>query len=438
MICNILDFGAVADGRTMNTEAINKAVKACAAAGGGQVIVPAGGVFVSGTIWLKSHVELHLEKGSVLKASGNFADYNANDAYPQNYFSRREEWNGAHFILAVEQEDIAITGSGTIDGSGDAFVSAADDIYARNLSLDYSRVYSWHVYCWFKGFRRAFRPGQLICIVECSHVKMYDFNMVNQPSWGLFLFGCDDVQVRGLTITNPGDMGNTDGMDIDACHNVTVSDCIIDTGDDAIAIRSYGHRLKSRTHDICEYVTITNCVLSSCSSVFRVGVGHGGELRHIRVSNIVVHHGSCLVNCCTEYGETDYTPMSDINFSNISATNIANPICIRSNKGTKASHITLENIRSEARGASWIVSGDPGVFEDIVLKNVDIFMINEPADEDAQVRAFRGEYAFVCENADDVELDHVRIFADDKVRAKWTGLFRKDNCPGLIEKDCRF
>ena len=107
MNTNILDYGAQSGMTTICTTAIQEAIDACASSGGGRVTIPAG-TYVSGTIWLRSHVELHLEHGARLIASTNREDYNALDAYPQNYSWPPEEWVGQHFILAVEVEDVVV------------------------------------------------------------------------------------------------------------------------------------------------------------------------------------------------------------------------------------------------------------------------------------------------------------------------------------------
>jgi len=117
---NILNYGAEPNTGKLCTAAVQAAIDDCAAHGGGRVVVP-GGTFVIGSIFLKSHVELHLEAGSVLMASDNLDDYNPDDAYAQNYNSVAEKWNKKHLIIAVELDDVAITGFGTINGHGDAF-----------------------------------------------------------------------------------------------------------------------------------------------------------------------------------------------------------------------------------------------------------------------------------------------------------------------------
>ena len=132
MNANILDYGAIGDGKTLSTSALQSAIDACAASGGGRVTVPAGRYKI-GTIWLRSRVELHLEMGAELFASENYDDYNATEAYEQNFDGFSEGWTGKHLIIAHEVEDCAITGFGTVNGNLPAFVyrvdSAADKVY---------------------------------------------------------------------------------------------------------------------------------------------------------------------------------------------------------------------------------------------------------------------------------------------------------------------
>ena len=116
----ITNFGAVADGKTVNTLAIQAAVDACSAAGGGMVLVPPGHSVTLARSGCATGLNC-TEKGAVLLGSPNLDDYNADDAFPQNMRSEREQWNGAHLILAVEVHDVALTGSGCIDGNGPAF-----------------------------------------------------------------------------------------------------------------------------------------------------------------------------------------------------------------------------------------------------------------------------------------------------------------------------
>ena len=144
---DIRDFGAAVDAKpAVNAAAIQRAIDGAEKAGGGTVVVPAG-TFTSGTIWLKRNVELHLAEGSVLKASGDLADYNRADAYPENWGCPPEYWNGCHFIIARQADGASITGGGTIHGNGDAFYDDEPRAY-----------YSWMKpgsHAWWNGIRWA-------------------------------------------------------------------------------------------------------------------------------------------------------------------------------------------------------------------------------------------------------------------------------------------
>ncbi len=284
MQTSILDHGASVH-LTNNAPAIQKAIDACTAAGGGRVIVPTGR-FITGTIYLKDNVELYLEMGAVLKATTDLDLYNDLEAYPENYQWAPEGWNFKHLIIAAHVTNVAVTGPGKIEGCAEAFFDAP-----RHVN------YFWWRYGIANTIGKAegkLRPGQLMVFVESTHVRVTDITVTDATCWCLFFHGCDYVQVRGVKVFNNKVHANTDGIDIDTCHHVTISDCIIDTGDDCIAIRGAAQRLadKSKT---CEWITVTNCVLACSADAFRIGVGTGA-ISHVRVSNIVIERAACAID----------------------------------------------------------------------------------------------------------------------------------------------
>ena len=271
----VTDFGAAPEATPhANAGAIQRALDAAGAAGGGRVVVPAG-TFPTGTLRLRSHVELHLEQGATLLAATDEGDYNPLDEYPENGGSAAEQWTHEHLIIANRLEDVSITGPGVIDGNAEAF-------YDEPVFPDWCGA--WRSGLRWSRDKRRLRPGQLIVFILCRDVAVTDLKVRQSTCWSLFLHGCENVMVRGYQAHNVLADANTDGIDIDSCRNVTVSDCIIDTGDDAIAIRGNDTRLPSPRP--CENVTITNCVLASSSAGVRIGVGCGA-IRHVLLSNLL-------------------------------------------------------------------------------------------------------------------------------------------------------
>lgn len=422
---NILDFGAVSDGKTVNSAAVQSAIDSCSSAGGGAVIVPAG-IFKIGTIWLKSRVELHLERGAVLLASENLEDYNADDAYPQNFSFPPEEWNFKHLILAIEVSQVSITGDGVIDGNCSAF---------------FAEPVHWSDYQWRDGLalskdKKLLRPGQLISFIECNNIRIENITVRNSTCWVCHFYGCEYVTTKGIKIFNPPNAANTDGIDIDASRFVTVSDCIIDTGDDAIAIRSCPHRLKNKNMT-CEYVTVNNCVLSSSSAVFRVGVGTDC-IKHIKISNIVCKRGGTCIYMEPNHSSTSHTPLEDITFSNISAYNVAFPIHFLESGGTSARFITIENCRFSALAGIDITALTPGAVSDISLRNIDYILPENSVELNEKNLAERGNTLIRCKGIERLTLDNITLFPDPNELAKWNQIYEETNCRNIKIRNSSF
>ena len=212
---DVRDFGAKGDGAAKDTVAIQRALDACAKAGG-RVVVPPG-TYLIGTVFLGDGTELHLQEGATLLGSPDLADYNAPDAYPQNFCSPREGWSAKHLILAVERRNVSITGRGVIDGNGRAFFDPKPRFRSK--------------IGWRHGGCNAYgkpaeqrRPGQEIVFVECSNVAVCDVMFKDMSCWSCLFHGCDGVVVGGVKVRNGLLNLNTDGFDIDSCSNVSVGD----------------------------------------------------------------------------------------------------------------------------------------------------------------------------------------------------------------------
>lgn len=423
MKVSILDFGAVSDGVTLNTASIQNAIDACAASGGGRVTVTSG-VFKTGTVWLKSHVELHLEMGAELLASDNMDDYNALDAYEQNFSVPSEMWVGKHLIIAHEIEDCAITGFGRINGNCHAFVEKGPSPAGE--------TFGWcHGLSVLKDKEKQ-RPGQLICFIESKNIRVQDVTIVDSPCWSCFVHGCEFVQIRGVKIFNPIWMLNSDGIDIDASRYVTVSDCIIETGDDAITLRACEHRIKNKDMH-CEHITVTNCVLGTGICAFRIGVGQG-VIRHARISNIVISHCLNIAQFCTAYNKKGCANIEDVNFSNISAANTDRCFQAFADNGAYIRSITMENIRTTSTVRNYVECIE-GEIDNFTLRNVEIDFFDKAGDLPKSELTYRGNRLLFFKGAKNVTLDGLTVDG---------GLYGVDtpveitDCDRFKKKDCNF
>jgi len=408
------------------TAPIQESIDRVSAAGGGCVVIPEG-EFITGTLWLKSHVELRLEKGAILLGSPDLKDYNADDAYEQNYSCPAEGWSGKHLIIVHEATDVAITGLGTIDGNGQAFMA--------EKGQGFGLIYPWREGRAGEKVPGICRPGQLICFIECRHVTLRDVSIRNATSWTVFLYGCDDVSVSGLRIRNPYFWLNTDGVDIDTCRYVTLSDCIIDTGDDAITFRGSGKRLKDQNR-ACEYITVSNCVLSASACAFRIGVGTF-PIRHVTVSNITVVKAGVVVNFFPEWAGTSHTPLEMIGFHDITAKNAGRLVELNIFNGTPCRHIVIDSVMGYARSAVRMISRSEGAVSDITLRHIDAVAlrdIDRYSTEDTP-EAPDGRF-FHCEGIDNLRVEDCRVTVAPELAERLVKTVDIEKNTRLFVRDC--
>ncbi len=421
MNANILDFGAVADGVTINTAAIQRAIDAVAESGGGKVVVPQG-LFVSGTIRLKSNVELHLEHGACLKASANMEDYNPDDEYPENWGSENERWRAKHFILCVRQKNVAITGTGVIDGNGDYFFEDPKPYSPPNY-------YSWMYGCFSVKDPEVLRPGQVLAVIDSEQIKIKDVTFINSTCWTVFLHGCRFVDVSGIRIFNKVYHENTDGIDIDTCENVTVSNCVIKTGDDCITLRCSSSRLTNGM-DTCKNVTITNCILECSVCAFRIGVGYG-KIRNATISNITVSRSGPVFLFMTSYLGKGEAFIENINISNVTAENAGDCIWINTDNLGYVRDVSISNFRAHFFSALKITSDIKGLIRNISFS--DLHLISENADYpvgDGE-KECRGDYLIYAKNAENLTFTNTVAEIREEFPDKWKGLSNFENCTNV-------
>lgn len=248
-------FGAAGDGRHLDTSSLQAAIDACAAAGGGTVRFPAG-TYLSGTLILKSKVTLWLESGAVLLGSTDLKNFPSRTPAFRSYTD--VNYVERSLLYAEQAEQVSILGPGVIDGQGGA----------REFQVGHGR----------EGYKQ--RP-YLIRMIECRQVTLRDVTLRNSPMWVQHYLACDDVLLDGLTVDSVVN-ANNDGIDIDCCRRVRITNCRLRTGDDAIVLKSTAPRA-------CEQIVVTNCILSSDCNALKCGTESTGGFRDIAISNCVVH-----------------------------------------------------------------------------------------------------------------------------------------------------
>lgn len=298
-------FGAKGDGLANDTAALQAAIDACGKGGGGQVLVPPG-TYRTGTLHLRDRVDLHLLAGATLLGSPDRADYNADDIYPESQAFTVENVTAAHLIIGYGVTGAAITGNGTIDGNSGVFFGPLPADKPAD-GYRYKRA-NFPILDW--------RPGQMVWFCNCRDVAVRDVSLVNAPYWTIMFFGCEDVRVRGLRITNPPATANGDGIDVDCCRDVTISDCLIATGDDCITLRGNSARLGREQP--CENVVVSNCVLRTPCNCVRVGVGDG-IVRNCSLTNLVMTGARTGINVVCRYSDRSPrgTRIENISFANL-------------------------------------------------------------------------------------------------------------------------
>jgi polygalacturonase len=312
----VRDFGAVGNGTTLETAALNRAADACADAGGGTVYVPPGR-YLTGTVRLKSHVTLQVEAGAVLLGSENPGDYPTS----ASIWGDGEELMQP-LIYATDAENVTVTGRGTIDGQGAL---------------------------WWKRVRlnnpRKFPPGpktdedraeaaklsrgrpHLIRFVRCRDVVIEKVNLRNAAEWTVHPSLCESVRVDGVTIQSPAtNAHNTDGIDPECCRNVQILNCRIDTGDDCIALKSGTNELGRKLGRPDEDITISNCVMWHGHGGVSIGSEMSGGVRNVAISNCVFHGTLGGIRIKSQRGRGGV--VEGISVSNIVMEDVVDPIVV--------------------------------------------------------------------------------------------------------------
>lgn len=372
-VFNVRDFGARGDGATLDTAALNKAIEACAAAGGGQVLVPPGN-YLSGTVVLKSNVHVRLEAGSRIVGTRDLTQYRYFTPPAGTFEARNPRWHSA-LILMDGVQNVSISGEGTIDGNN-----------VRDP----------------KGEERMRGPHALVA--GNSHgISIRDVHFRDAGNYHMLLEWSNDIEIRNVKAS-----GGWDGVHLRWTKNVVISDSQFYTGDDAIAGRYW------------ENILITNCVLnSSCNGVRVIGparrlIIHGCLIygpglyphitsgRHNLLAGIYLQPGSW---------DPSSGDLDDIFLSDITIRNPATPFRLIMHKGNRGGEVVFNRISASGvyRGGIWLASEDAPV-ERVVLRDVNVEYSRDDPSLKAEHRPLPA-WGLVARNLTRLLIENVRLSA---------------------------
>lgn len=272
---DIRDYGAVPDGLTLNTKAFHRCIEHCHAQEGGVIRVPTG-EWLTGPIHLRSNINLHLERGALVRFSTHFADY-----LPV-VFTRWEGvecYNYSPLIYAIDCENIAVTGQGTLDGQGQTWWQWKKLQHAAAKELYHAQFNGIPVEKRIFGTEQAALRPQFLQTIRCRSVLIEGLNFINGPMWTMHPVYCQNVIIRDVSVKTSGPNG--DGLNPDSCRNVLVDGCSFDTGDDCIAINAGMNEDGWRVGIPCENIHIHNCIMSEGHGAISIGSGMSGGVRNL-------------------------------------------------------------------------------------------------------------------------------------------------------------
>jgi polygalacturonase len=387
----ISEHGAVSDGKTLNTKAIQAVIDDCSKSGGGTIVVPSG-TFVTGSIFLKQGVNLRVEKDGVLKGSQNTNDYPWIDT---RIAGLEMKWPAA-LVNADGVTNLQLTGEGTIDGSGERW---------------------WHEYWTARAAEKDeidphFKIGRprLVHFIRCKNILVRDLLMKDSAFWNLQLTYCDGIEVNHLTVRAPAGAASSDGVDIDSSRNVLIAGCDIICDDDAICLKSGRDADGLRVNLPTENVEVKDCHVGHAGGLVVFGSETSGGIRHVRIHDCKADNGCVdVVRFKTRMGRGGV--VEDVVYENIEADGVRQVVNFNMDAFSTTwlpeqfrapapadiatpifRDITVRNVKVKNCGAAGHIVGlADSPIKNLKLQNIEI----QNADKGFTLKYIRG---FVCDN----------------------------------------
>lgn len=374
-VYNVLEFGAINNGKELTTLQIQDAINKCGSEGGGTVLVPRG-EYLIGTLNLKTNINLHLASGAILKASTELKDFQTHNGYP------------AGVLYTENANNVSITGEGEIFGQGMKFMYPdSAKVIVGEVNEHIRQKYD------FRKVKEGLGDGpvhpkdrfrQMVIFSNCTNLKLSDFKCIDAPYWTILIVHCDKVKVQGVNINNNLLIPNSDGLDVVSCSNVNISDCIFLCGDDAIVLAGYAHHFGDPGFKgilkPSQNINVSNCILQSRSSAIRIGGWDQNHMSNYNFDNITIFDSNCGINLTVR----DSGSIQNVSFNNIRIETRMHtgdwwgngePIKISSLRGVPDSpigiikNINFSNISCRAENAVLMYASEETKLENIYFNN---------------------------------------------------------------------
>lgn len=377
---NVKKYGAKGNGKHLDTSAIQKAIDACSSAGGGIVIVPEG-TYLSATIELKDNVDFHLEKGATILGTTDYKAYRNLDPFTEGLGINV----GTALVVAVDAKNVSLTGEGIIDGQGGA-------LKERHIKEDKRP----------EGQRWGMRPF-LLRWVRCNGVNVKDVTLKFAGAWTSHYFCCSNVNIDNVTIRSFG-VAHNDGINIDGCSHVRISNCDIVSGDDALCFKT------TLSKSGCNDIVVSNMRLKSNQAGIKMGTESMAPFENIKISNCHIYDTK---NGGIKLFSVDGAHLRNVEISDITMDEVRTPMLfrlgarlsvfrkhedVRQNTGT-FENVTIRNVNAVAADKAQLdppsgilITGIPGHYiTNLLLENIHIRLLGTGTVEDANSKVPEAE-----------------------------------------------
>lgn len=450
---DVRTFGAVGDGRRLDTASINAAIRSCSRSGGG-IIELGPGTYRVGTIELLSNVTLDLRKGATVLASSDLRDYRS--------ISRSSEGRSSALILAEGQENVAIVGEGTIDGNGRSFVVQPLEPHPAGFfdaaaTRQGARFYERNQENRDGPDRMRDRPGILALFLECRNVTLRGVTVVDAPNWCLHLACSRSVELSRLTVRNSLRIPNADAIDLGACSDVRVTDCNLEAGDDGIAISPCSDGFRS---GVAENIQVSRCMIASRSAAVRLGWA-AKDIRNVRFEHLTIVNSNRAIGIFVRGPES----IEDISFSDVSIQThlvdgawwgLGEPVHIsvvpyhfKGSLGHVAG-VHFEGVTASSEAPIVLYSRERGGIRDVTFRGCSLSLKRSPLDRyyggnldlrpvtpDSQGIAKRDLAGLLAVNVDSLTLKDFRIAWIGKPSAFFFAGMEADGCGAITAETLR-